>query len=100
MSRHRFAPVVLMRRSTALLVLSMLSGLLIALQLLLPSMAFATTHAARSGTARALPPQQQEALDLAGVSVVRLLVSYKVTGTNLPVACTGLGTLIASESPT
>ena len=84
-------------------VLSMLSGLLIALQLLLPAVAFASVNAGGGETARALPPQQQEALDLAGVSVVRLVVTYKVTGTNPEnslVACTGIGTLIASGSPT
>src|SRR5437879_5716819 len=98
MSTHRFAPG--MRRRTTLFVLSMLSGLLIALQLLLPAIAFATANAGRSETARVLPPQQQKALDLAGVSVVRLVVSYKLIGTNSPVACTGLGTLIDSGSPT
>jgi serine/threonine protein phosphatase PrpC len=99
MSMHRFAPV--MRRGTGLLVLSMLSGLLIAQQLLLSSIAFASTNASRSGTARALTQQQQEALDLASVSVVRLVATYTVgvaPKTSL-VVCTGLGVLVGSGVP-
>ncbi|HEX6482380.1 MAG TPA: protein phosphatase 2C domain-containing protein [Ktedonobacteraceae bacterium] len=101
MSTHRSVPG--MPGRITLFVLSMLSGLLIALQLLLPAVAFASVNAGGGETARALPPQQQEALDLAGVSVVRLVVTYRVTGTNPEnsmVACTGIGTLIASGSPT
>jgi serine/threonine protein phosphatase PrpC len=93
-----------MRRRTTLFVLSMLSGLLIALQFLLPAVVFANANAGRGETARALPPQQQEALDLAGVSVVRLVVTYQATGRgrnpqNSLVTCTGLGTLVGSWSP-
>ena len=101
MSTRIFAPVT--RKSMGLIVLPMLGGLLIALQLLLPPVAFATNNASRSATARSLPPQQQEALDLAGVSVVRLVVTYKATGLNpqnVLVTCTGLGTLINSGPPT
>src|SRR5438270_9493017 len=100
MSTHRFAPV--MRRGTGLIALFMLSGLLIAQQLLLSSIAFASTNASRSRTARALTQQQQEALDLASVSVVRLVVTYNTIGTNpqsTVATCTGLGTLIGSCLP-
>jgi serine/threonine protein phosphatase PrpC len=76
----------------------MLSGLLIAQQLLLSSIAFASTNASRSRTARALTQQQQEALDLASVSVVRLVVTYNTIEPSVA-TCTGLGTLVGSWSP-
>jgi len=42
---------------------------------------------------------RKEALDRAGVSVVRLLVSYTASGAKVPdVQCTGLGVLVASWS--
>jgi serine/threonine protein phosphatase PrpC len=80
----------------------MLSGLLIAQQLLLSSIAFANANVSRGRTAHALSLQQQEALDLAGVAVVRLVVTYNTIGTNpqpAAVACTGLGTLVGSWLP-
>ncbi len=100
MSTHRFAPV--MRRGTGLLVLFLLSGLLIAQQLLLSSIAFANAHASRGRNGHALSQQQQEALDVASVSVVRLVVTYNTIGTNPQpsgVACTGLGSLVGSWLP-
>src|SRR5258706_4381365 len=100
MSTHRFAPV--MRRGTGLLVLFLLSGLLIAQQLLLSSIAFANAHASRGRNGHALSQQQQEAVDVASVSVVRLVVTYNTIGTNPQpsgVACTGLGSLVGSWLP-
>jgi serine/threonine protein phosphatase PrpC len=103
MSTHKFSPK--MEKGVGLFALSALGGILIALQLLLPSIAFAfsrSTHPAAND-----PPKS---LARAGVSVVRLVVTYSTTGTagvlggggtvNQPVAnarkCTGLGVLIRS----
>src|SRR6266571_5027104 len=58
-----------MRRRAGLSALSVLGGVLIALQLVLPSLAFA--HSVQR-----LAFGQSQALDRAGVSVVRLVVSY------------------------
>ncbi len=65
----------------------------VALLLLLPSVAFAFTP---SVAAASDPPQN---VAQAGVSVVRLVVSYTVSSTpatTLPVQCTGLGVLVNS----
>src|SRR5712692_9939934 len=97
-----------MRRGAGLSALSVLGGVLIALQLVLPSLAFARS-------AQHLAFGQSQALDRAGVSVVRLVVSYTVgqqaptalptvsTGTGpASIQCTGLGVLVgswASQNP-
>jgi len=83
-------------------VLALLGGILIALQLVLPAVAFA------SPTRAAAPnPPADQAFALAEVSVVRLVVSY--TSTTQPVGgqtlvpsveCTGLGVLVASWATT
>jgi serine/threonine protein phosphatase PrpC/type II secretory pathway pseudopilin PulG len=97
LSAHRF--VAGMRRSTGLLVLCIWSGLLIALQLLIPSLAFASTSRIATGPALF---SQQEVLELAGVSVVRLVVTYQVSGSSSKtstVLCSGLGVIVGSWSP-
>jgi len=82
-------------------VLTLLGGLLVVLQLVLPAAAFA------SFTRVAANPPADQAFALAEVSVVRLVVSY--TSTTQPVggklfapsvACTGLGVLVDSWAPT
>src|SRR6266571_8879602 len=88
-----------MRKSISLTALSVLGGVLIALQLVLPSLAFA--HSAQH-----LVFGQSQALDRAGVSVVRLVVTYtagpqaKGTPTASPTPsnnqCTLLGVLVGS----
>src|SRR5712692_10021155 len=80
------------RQGIGLTALSILSGLLLALQFVLPPVAFASPERP------AAPPFTP--LDLAGVSVVRLVVEYTGTTTHLTARCTGLGTLVASWSPT
>ncbi len=83
-------------------VLALLGGILIALQLVLPAVAFA------SPTRAAAPnPPADQAFALAEVSVVRLVVSYASTTqpvggqTLVPsVECTGLGVLVASWATT
>src|SRR5207248_7818912 len=71
----------------------LLVPILIALQLMLPSAAFASTSA---------PPASfsfgtNQALDRASVSIVRLVAAYALTvGTLTPPQCTGLGVLIKS----
>ncbi len=77
-----------LRRGIGLTALSILSGLLLALQFVLPSLALASP---------APPFTPQGVLDLTGVSVVRLVVDYSGTTTQ---QCTGLGTLVASWPPT
>src|SRR5207244_1432342 len=92
-----------------------LSGLLIALQVLLPSLAFASSHTLRlshTNQANGFTFGNSQALDRASVSVVRLVVSYTTTVTvtplptstitaSVPPACsspkvTGLGVLVGS----
>src|SRR5258706_11247894 len=90
------------RKSKVVFAGCLLIGFLISLQFLLPSISFANAHTSRSGTAHALSQQQQEAVDVASVSVVRLVVTYNTIGTNPQpsgVACTGLGSLVGSWLP-
>jgi serine/threonine protein phosphatase PrpC len=83
-----------LRQGIGLAALSILSGLLLALQFVLSPVAFASPERP------AAPPfTPQAVLDLAGVSVVRLVVEYTGTTTHLTTRCTGLGTLVASWSP-
>src|SRR5215469_18086208 len=84
-----------LRWSIGLTALSILSGLLLALQFVLPSLALALPQRLAPH-----PFTPQGVLDLAGVSVVRLVVEYTGTTTHLTTQCTGLGTLVASWSPT
>jgi len=80
-----------LRQGIGLTALSILSGLLLALQFVLSPVAFASPERP------AAPPfTPQGVLDLAGVSVVRLVAEYTGTTTQ---QCTGLGTLVASWSP-
>ncbi len=82
-----------LRQGIGLAALSILSGLLLALQFVLSPIAFASPERP------AAPPfTPQGVLDLAGVSVVRLVVEYTGTTTHLTTRCTGLGTLVASWS--
>ncbi len=100
MSTKSFIPE--MRKGISPSVLVLLSGILIALQLVLPAAAFA------SFTRAAAPkPPADQAFALAEVSVVRLVVSY--IPNTLPVGggkigpsaeCTGLGVLVASWAST
>ncbi len=93
MSTHSDLPEV--RQGIVRFAFSMLGGLLLALQLVLSPVAFAAS------TERLItpPPTQQSILDLAGVSVVRLVVEYSQTQTHTTVQCTGLGTLVGSWFP-
>ena len=93
MSTHRLIPVV--RGGIGLSAFSALIGLLLALQLVLSPVAFASPSSPGRVSRPALT--EQGVLDLAGVSVVRLLVTY--TTTHAPIVCTGLGTLLGSWSP-
>lgn len=100
MSTKSFIPE--MRKGISPSVLVLLSGILIALQLVLPAVAFA------SFTRAAAPkPPEDQAFALAEVSVVRLVVSY--ISNTLPIGggkigpsaeCTGLGVLVASWAST
>jgi serine/threonine protein phosphatase PrpC len=93
MSTHSDLPA--WRRGIARFAFSILGGLLLALQLVLSPVAFAAS-AERMATPALT---QQGVLDLAGVSVVRLVVEYTQTPTRATVQCTGLGTLVGSWSP-
>ena len=84
-----------LRRGIGLTTLSILSGLLLAFQFVLPSVAFASSSEPTAPAS--LTPQG--VLDLTGVSVVRLVVDYTATTTNMPTECTGLGTLVGSWPP-
>ena len=79
------------RRGLSLL--SVLGGLLLLLPLLVPPVALASSTNPTKSLAGLSP---QGVLDLAGVSVVRLEVSYSLTRPATVVQCTALGTLIAS----
>ncbi len=94
MSTHSSIPE--MRGGIGLSAFSLLIGLLLALQLVLSPIALATSSSPGHISRQALT--EQGVLDLAGVSVVRLVVTY--TTTQAPIACTGLGTMLASWSPT
>src|SRR6266581_2279471 len=94
MSRHSYQPG--MRRGIGRFAFSLLSGLLLASQLVFPSVTFATSTRTASS---ADPPQSQA---LSEVAVVRLVFSYTATpsskGTTAgnPVLCTSLGVLVNS----
>ncbi len=93
MSTHSDLPEL--RLGIARFAFSILAGLLLALQLAWSPIAFAAS-AARLTT----PPfTQQGIMDLAGVSVVRLVVEYTETPTHVTLVCTGLGTLVGSWFP-
>src|SRR6266566_9660657 len=96
MSTKSFIPE--MRKGASPSVLVLLGGILIALQLVLPAVAFASPTRVAAPT----PPADQ-AFALAEVSVVRLVVSYSSTAqpVSVPsVECTGLGVLVASWATT
>ena len=100
MSTHRFLPAKCKGRSLPFLF--MLGGLLLLIPLLLPATALAAPRAAAATPPLTRPGQ---IVDLAGVSVVRLSLSYVPANAkgNTPVVCTALGTIIASwptTSPT
>ncbi|HKV59417.1 MAG TPA: protein phosphatase 2C domain-containing protein, partial [Ktedonobacteraceae bacterium] len=90
MSTHRF--ILAKRKGRSLPFLFMLGALLLMVPLLLPGTALA---ASRSVTAT--PPfTQPQIVDLAGVSVVRLSLTYIPAKGTPAVFCTTLGTIIAS----
>src|SRR6266566_3638056 len=92
MRMHTFIAAMCKRRGLSLL--SVLGGLLLLLPLLVPPVAFASSTNPTKSLAGLSP---QGVLDLAGVSVVRLEVSYRLAKpATTVVKCTALGTLIAS----
>src|SRR6059058_1427149 len=91
MRMHTFIAAMCRRRGLSLL--SVLGGLLLLLPLLVPPVALASSTNPTKSLAGLSP---QGVLDLAGVSVVRLEVSYSLTRPATVVQCTALGTLIAS----
>ncbi|MFL5628723.1 MAG: hypothetical protein ACJ788_24345, partial [Ktedonobacteraceae bacterium] len=89
MSPYSF--VAKLRKGMGLYVaLPLLSGILIALQLVLPSVAFA------SSTQSSYSFGTSQALDQAGVSVVRLVASYSGVPPGCQSSATGLGVLVGS----
>ncbi len=94
MSRHSYQPG--MRRGIGRFAFSLLSGLLLASQLVFPSVTFATSTRTAS---TADPPQS---LAQSEVAVVRLVFSYTPTSASNgptagnPVLCTSLGVLVKS----
>jgi serine/threonine protein phosphatase PrpC len=96
MSRHRNQPE--MRRGISRFACSILSGLLLASQLVLPSITFALS--ARRASSADPPPTPS--LAQSEVSVVRLVFDYtaktasKGTTAGNPVLCTSLGVLVKS----
>ncbi len=92
MSTHRF--ILAKRKGRSLPFLFMLGALLLMFPLLLPATAQA---ASRSRSITAPPPfTQPQIVDLAGVSVVRLSLTYIPAKGTPAVFCTALGTIIAS----
>ncbi len=91
MSTHRFIPAKCKGRRLPFLF--MLGGLLLLFPLLLPATALA---APRSTTASPPLTKPQQIVDLAGVSVVRLALSYLPAKGTATVVCTSLGTIVAS----
>lgn len=96
MSTQRFMSRIC--KSPGRFTFAMLLGVLLALPCLLPAAVFARV----SGQAGALslssaPDASPTVLTKVGVSVVRLVAVYGTTGNQ--VTCTGLGVLVASQSP-
>ena len=91
MSTHRFLPAKCKGRRLPFLF--MLGGLLLLFPLLLPATALA---APRNATATPPLTKSQQIVDLAGVSVVRLALSYLPAKGNGSIVCTSLGTIVAS----
>src|SRR6266567_6710552 len=92
MRMHTFIAAMCKRRGLSLL--SVLGGLLLLLPLLVPPVALASSTNPTKSLAGLSP---QDVLDLAGVSFVRLEVSYRLAKpATTVVKCTALGTLIAS----
>jgi serine/threonine protein phosphatase PrpC len=91
MSTHRFLPAKC--KGKRLPFLFMLGGLLLLIPLLLPATALAAPR-----SASATPPltKPQQIVNLAGVSVVRLSLSYLPAKGTTSTICTELGTIIAS----
>ncbi|MGH2481806.1 MAG: hypothetical protein ACRDHW_19305, partial [Ktedonobacteraceae bacterium] len=90
MSTHRF--ILAKRKGRSLPFLFMLGALLLMVPLLLPGTALAASR-----SVNATPPfTQPQIVDLAGVSVVRLSLTYVPTKGTPAVFCTALGTIIAS----
>src|SRR4249920_3656787 len=96
MSRHSYQPE--MRQSIGRFAFSILGGLLLASQLVLPL----TTFALSTRTANSADPPASQSLALSEVSVVRLVYSFsakpasKGTTAGTQVLCTGLGELVKS----
>src|SRR5947209_14579829 len=91
MSTHRFLPAKCKGRRLPFLF--MLGGLLLLFPLLLPAPALA---APRNATATPPLTTSQQIVDLAGVSVVRLALSYVPAKGTASIVCTSLGTIVAS----
>jgi len=96
MSRHSYQPE--MRRGIGRFAFSILGGLLLASQLVLPL----TTFALSTRKASTADPPASQSLALSEVSVVRLVYSFsaklasKATTAGTPVLCTSLGVLVKS----
>ncbi len=96
MSRHSYQPE--MRRGIGRFAFSILGGLLLASQLVLPS----TTFAISTRTANSADPPPSQSLAQSEVAVVRLIFSYtakpasKGTTAGNQVLCTSLGVLVKS----
>ena len=96
MSRHSYQPE--MRRGIGRFAFSILGGLLLASQLVLPS----TTFALSTRTVNSADPPASQSLAQSEVSVVRLVYSYsaktasKGTTAGSSVLCTSLGVLVKS----
>ncbi|HEV2583757.1 MAG TPA: hypothetical protein VGT44_23055, partial [Ktedonobacteraceae bacterium] len=86
MNTHRFIPSA--HHGMGRFALSLCGGLLLALSLLLPPTASAAAPSAPSLSSA-------NVLNLAGVSVVRLSMTY-ISSKGIKITCTALGTLIAS----
>jgi serine/threonine protein phosphatase PrpC len=76
---------------------AMMVGVLLVLQGLLPSVAFARSQGQTIALSSSPTQAQDFVRDEAGVSVVRLIASYGTQSVNTEVVCTGLGVLIASS---
>ena len=98
MSRHSYQPK--MRQSIGRFAFSILGGLLLASQLVLPTTTFATS----TRKASSADPPASQSLAQSEVSVVRLVYSFsakpasKGTPAGTPVLCTSLGVLVKSFS--
>ncbi|HEY0756042.1 MAG TPA: protein phosphatase 2C domain-containing protein [Ktedonobacteraceae bacterium] len=87
------------RKSPGRFTFALLLGALLALPCLVPAVAFARANAQAGAFSLSSVPTSVAVLNETGVSVLRLTVTYSGHPGENALTCTGLGVLVASQSP-